>query len=97
MMREGCQVAAEVVEYVLTCLHSHNPKISLEPVQLRIVEKEEKASRFVVQKIAKDLARFFSRGNESIDPTASDLATEDAGGDDTDNGVGSSRSSCGEE
>lgn len=32
VMHEGRQVAAEVAEYVLVCLHSHNPEISLEPV-----------------------------------------------------------------
>ena len=56
LAQEGRQLASAVAEYVLACFHSHDPKISLEPVQLGIVEENEAAARSAVWEVAEQIA-----------------------------------------
>ena len=73
LAQEGRQLASAMAEYVLACFHSHDPKISLEPDQLGIVEEKEAAARSAVREVAEQIARYFSREDEADD------AAEDAG------------------
>ena len=78
LAQEGCQLAAAVAEYVLACFHSHDPDISLEPVQLGIVEKKEATARSAVREVAEQVAQYFDRGGEA-DDAADNADDEDAG------------------
>ena len=73
LAQEGRQLASAVAEYILACFHSHDPKISLEPVQLGIVEENEAGARSAVREVAEQIAQYFSREGEADD------AAEDAG------------------
>ena len=72
LAQEGRQLASGVMEYVLACFHSHDPTISLEPVQLGIVEEKEEAARSAVREVAEQIAQYFSREDEAAE------AAEDA-------------------
>jgi hypothetical protein len=73
---EGRQLAEAVAEHVLACFHSHDPKISLEPVRTGIVEEREEAARAAVLEVAREVAQCFAREDDA-EEAAGDVSGEE--------------------
>jgi hypothetical protein len=61
---EGCAMAKEVVEHVLTCFRSQGPQVSLEPVVQGPAMKLKQAALVGVEDTAKLVAKWFERQPE---------------------------------
>ena len=58
---EGRELCRMVAEYILTCLRSHNPTISLAPVVDGLVAETEASARESVQEVLDFVAAYFKR------------------------------------
>ena len=58
---EGCELCRMVAEYILTCIRSHDPAISLTPVVDGPVAEMEASARESVQEVVDFVAAYFKR------------------------------------
>ena len=58
---EGCELCRMVTEYILTCLRSHDPAISLAPVVDLPVAETETSARKSVWDVVDFIAAYFKR------------------------------------
>ena len=58
---EGCELCWMVAEYILTCLQSHDPAISLAPVVDGPVAETEASAQKIVWEVVDFVAAYFKR------------------------------------